>query len=126
MHPLFQLIATRPQLLADHAEAYAALVAVEVPRISAAWQRSAVFNALALCALIAGLVLAGVALMLWATLPDAPMRAAWVLLAVPLLALSAALACAMAARSGDAGVAMNNLRLQIAADIALLRAAAAA
>ena len=45
-HPLFHLLATRPQLLADHVEACAALVAAEVPR-SAAWKRDALFSALA-------------------------------------------------------------------------------
>ena len=85
MHPLFHLIATRPQLLADHAEAYAALVAAEAPRIAAAWKRSALLNVLALCSLAVGLVLTGVALMLVAAMPEAAMRAPWVLLAVPLL-----------------------------------------
>ena len=30
IHPLLQLIATQPQLLADHAEAYGEMLAVEV------------------------------------------------------------------------------------------------
>ena len=66
MHPLFHLLATRPQLLADHAEAYAELVAVEINRMSATWTRLALLNAMALCSLSVALALAGVALMLWA------------------------------------------------------------
>jgi CHASE2 domain-containing sensor protein len=124
MHPLFHLITSRPQLLADHAEAYAELVASEAPRVSAAWKRSALLNALALCSLVVGLVLAGVALMLWAVFPDPPMRAAWALLAVPLLPLAAAVACAVAAQMGGARDAFENLRQQVKADIAMLREAA--
>jgi hypothetical protein len=44
VHPLLHLIATRPQLLADHAEAYAELVAVEIDCMSATWTRRAPLN----------------------------------------------------------------------------------
>ena len=124
MHPLFHLIATRPQLLADHAEAYAALVAAEAPRISAAWKRSALFSALALCSLAVGVGLAGVALMLWAVIPEAAMRAPWALIAVPLLPLAAAVACAVATPRGGKHGALENLHQQVKADIVMLREAA--
>ena len=126
MHPLFHLIATRPQLLADHAEAYAALVAAEAPRIAAAWKRNALLNVLALCSLAVGLALAGVALMLWAVMPEATMRAPWVLLAVPLLPLAAALALGVAAQRGSEREAVDHLRQQVMADIVMLRDAARA
>ena len=45
VHPLLHLIATRLQRLADHAEAYAELVAVEIDRMSAIWTRLALRNA---------------------------------------------------------------------------------
>lgn len=124
MHPLFHLIATRPQLLADHAEAYAALVAAEAPRISAAWKRTALLNVLALCSLVLGLGLTGVALMLWAVIPEAATRAPWVLVAVPLLPLAAALALGVAAQRGSERDAFDQLRQQVKADIAMLRDAA--
>lgn len=126
MHPLLHLISTRPQLLAEHAEAYAELVGAEVPRIAAAWKRAALFNALALCSAAIALVLAGVSLLLWAVTLDAPVRALWVMYAVPLLPLAAAVAFALAARSGGGREAFEQLRVQVRADIRLLREVGAA
>jgi hypothetical protein len=120
MHPLFRLLTERPQLLAEHADAYAALIAAEVPRISAAWQRSTLLYALALCSALVGLVLAGVASMLWAALPALPLQAPWALIAAPALPLLASLVCLLAARSGRAVDAIALLRGQLQADIELL------
>lgn len=125
MHPLLRLIASRPQLLADHAQAYAELVAEEIPRVSAAWKRSALFTAAAAFGTTLALGLAGVALMLWAVLPEASMRAPWALLVVPLVPLAAALACVVAARRGSERAAFDELRLQVQADIGMLREVAA-
>jgi hypothetical protein len=119
MHPLFHLIATRPQLLTEHAEAYAELVSVEAPRISAAFKRSAWLLALALGSLGAGVVLAGVAVMLWAAAPEAHV-------AVPPLPRRAGLLCVLAARRGREREAFDNLRQQVMADIAMLRETARA
>ena len=77
MHPLLHLIATRPQLLAEHAQAYAELVSTELPRASAAWKRQALLNTLAWLGFLAALLLGGVALMLWASLPLSSMPAPW-------------------------------------------------
>ena len=49
LHPLLHLVATQPQLLADHAEAYAELVAEELGDFSVTWKRRALLNAVALC-----------------------------------------------------------------------------
>lgn len=125
MHPLFHLIASRPQLLADHALAYAELVAAEIPRVSAAWKRSALLTAAAVLGVALALGLAGVALMLWAVLPEASMRAPWALLVVPLVPLTAALVCLLAAQRGGERAAFDELRLQVQADIGMLREAAA-
>ena len=125
MHPLFHLIASRPQLLADHAQAYAELVAAEIPRVSAAWKRSALLTAAAVLGMALALGLAGVALMLWAVLPEASMRAQWALLVVPLVPLTAALVCLLAAQRGGERAAFDELRLQVQADIGMLREAAA-
>lgn len=123
MHVLLHLIATRPALLAEHAQAYAALAAVEVPRIAAALQRSALLHAAALCSLAVGAVLAGVGAMLWAVVPETTARAPWVLFAVPLVPLLAGLVFALAARTGGALEAAANLRQQVAADLSMLREA---
>jgi len=126
MHPLLRLLAERPQQLAEHADAYAALIAAELPRISAAWRRSALLHALALCSALVGSMLAGVAAMLWASAPAAlsPFASA-VLVAVPALPLVAALGCTWAARSVRALEAVEPLREQVRADIAMWREAAA-
>lgn len=124
MHPLLHLMATRPALLAEHAEAYAALIAAELPRISAAWQRSAWLSALALCGAAIGLVLAGVGVMLWAVVPEGSMHAPWALWVVPLVPLLASVGCMQAARSGSEREAIANLRQQFAADLLMLREAA--
>lgn len=126
MHPLFHLLATRPQLLADHAEAYAELVAVEVNHMSAAWMRLALLNTMALCSLSVALALAGVALMLWAVMPALPAQAPWVLIVVPLLPFAAAVGCLLAMRRGGQREAFDNLRQQVKADVLMLREVAAA
>lgn len=121
MHPLLHLIATRPHLLADHAEAYAELVAAEIGSVSAAWKRRAMLNAVALCCLGVAAVLAGVALMLWAVIPAAPVQALWVLIAVPLVPMVMAVWCVLAAQpQGDDGP-FDNVRRQVKADMAMLR-----
>ncbi len=125
IHPLLQLIATQPQLLADHAEAYAELMAEEIDGVSAAWKRRAVLNAVALCSLTAAAILAGVALMLWAVIPSADLQAPWALIAAPLPPVAAGLWCLMAARRLGEGRAFENLRRQLAADMAMLREVAA-
>jgi protein-S-isoprenylcysteine O-methyltransferase Ste14 len=124
MHPLLNLIATRPQLLADHAQAYAELMADELPRAASAWKRQALLNALALLGLLAALVLAGVALMLWAALPALSMPAPWLLVVVPLLPLAAAGACLIAAQARARRRGRSELQQQLSADLAMLRQAA--
>lgn len=126
MHPLLNLIATRPQLLAEHAQAYADLVADELPRAASDWKRQALLNLLALLAFLAALLLAGMALMLWGALPNTSMPAAWLLLVVPLLSLMAAIALFIAAQLGARRRGHSELRQQLQADLALLRAATAA
>jgi hypothetical protein len=126
MHPLLDVIATRPQLLAEHAQAYAELVAAELPRATAAWKRQALLNGLALLGLLASLMLGGVALMLWAALPLASMPTPWLLIAVPLLPAVAGIVCVIAARSGIEANLLGDLRLQVSADLTMLREAALA
>ena len=49
IHPLLRLAATQPQLLADHAEAYAGLVGEELGRSVAAGKQRLLLSAVALC-----------------------------------------------------------------------------
>ena len=120
MHPLFHLIATRPQLLAEHAQAYAALVSAEAGQMAVAWKRSAAHHAAALCSLVVAAVLAGVAVLLWAVVPPAQIQAQWALFVVPLPPVVLALGCLMAARKSTPDNAFDQLSRQVKADMALL------
>ncbi len=121
IHPLLRLIATEPQVLGDHVEAYAELVGDEVRKTGSAWGLRLGLYAAALCLLGVSLVLAGVALMLWAALPPSSFQAPWMLIAVPAAAFVAAAACALLARRNPVENAFDNIRKQLSADIAMLR-----
>lgn len=122
MHPLLTLLATRPQLLIDHAQGYVALLGEEFDLASAAWQRRTLLHAAALCFLAVALVLAGVALMLWVTVAT-PVNVLWVLVSIPVLPLVVASVCLWLAQRPTQGESFADLRRQINADMALLRAA---
>ena len=125
MHPLLKLIATQPQLLADHAEAYASLVSAELGIASTALKRRAMFSAAALCSFGVTAVLGGVALMFWGVVPLANSPAPWLLIAAPLAPALLAVACLLAARSPAEAAPFDNARLQVKADMAMLRELAA-
>ncbi len=137
LRALLRLISTQPTLLADHVQAYAELAADEFGQARAAWQRRLLLQAVCLCSLAVSAVLAGVALMLWAVIPEARMQAPWALLAAPLLPLLLALCCGCLAQSLAAKPALNGgqsgtlsgafprVREQLAADRAMLSEAAA-
>ena len=121
MHPLLRLVTNQPQLLAEHAEAYADLFGEELSTASAMWKRQALLGAVALCGLGVGLVLAGVALMLWAVIPPTDMRAPWALIVAPALPLLGAIVCAVAARAETTHGVFAAMRQQVKADVAMLR-----
>jgi hypothetical protein len=121
IHPIFRLIASQPQMLADHAEAYSELVAQEIDAFGARWKRRVLLGAVGLGALGVTLVLAGVAVMLWAVTPDESMRAPWALLIVPAVPGLVALVCFMIVRADAASSGFKNIRDQFAADVAMLR-----
>ncbi len=120
IHPLLRLVATQPQLLADHAEAYAGLVGEELSRSTSEWKRRVVLSAVALCLLGVAAVLGGVALMLWAVTPAANLQAPWALIAAPLVPAVIAAVCLLASRSSP-GDTFAGLRQQLAADLSMLR-----
>ena len=123
LHPIFHLVATQPQLLGQHAQAYGELLGTELSTQAAFWGRRAILSALAVCFLSVSLVLAGVALMLWTTLVPEPRAALWVLLTVPAAPAATALLCYGLARHRSAAdaQAFAELRRQMQADMALLR-----
>ena len=81
-----KLVTERPDLLVDHALAYAALAKREIESIRRQLLRRVLAGAVALAATLAFVILAGVALMLCATTAvqtQIQADSAWVLLAVP-------------------------------------------
>jgi len=125
MHPLLNLVATRPNLLAEHLQAYADLLADELPRAASGWKRRTILNGMAALCAMAALLFAGTASMLWAALPTASMPAAWLLVVVPLLPGVAAMACRFTALADSRDAGDSELMQQLRADLALLRNASA-
>ena len=126
IHPLLHLIATKPQLLGDHVEAYAELVGAEVGKTSKMWISRVVFYAIALFLLSAGLIFTGVALMLWAVVPSDNMNSPWLLIVVPLVPLIAGGFCIMKARAHPDQTPFETIKQQLNADMAMLREVSAA
>lgn len=122
LHPIFHLVATQPQLLGQHAQAYGELVSSELSAQASVWSRRALLMAVALCLLAVTVTLAGVATMLCAA-SVIESRSMWVLLVVPSVSGLAAIVCYVLARQrGTADAqAFSELRSQMQADLALLR-----
>jgi hypothetical protein len=125
IHPLLRLIATQPQLLADHAEAYAGLVSEDLSKTATVWKWRVVYYVVALSLVAVGVVLAGVALMFWAVTPPANMQAPWALIVGPAVPLLLAVVCVLLARRKSID-AFADLKQQAAADMAMLREVSAA
>jgi uncharacterized membrane protein YqjE len=121
--PFLRLVSSRPELLGDHAQAYAELFASELGSAGASFKRRALLTGLGICGLGVGAVLAGVALMLWAVMPANQAPALWALLVVPLPPFVLALGCLLAARRRNPEQPFGQLRRQAAADMAMLRQA---
>lgn len=119
--PLIRLVATKPHLLLNHAEAYAGLVAEELGEATGRWKQRLLLLGIALVAVIVALILGGVALMLWATLPMANIHAPWALWVAPLLPLALAVCCLVAARGDGDANNFENLRQQFKSDMEMLR-----
>jgi hypothetical protein len=125
-HPLFRLAASKPQLLAEHVLAYGDLLSAELTGAAELLRRKVVLQAAALaCLVIAGL-LAGVALMLWASLPSGSLHLPWVLVAVPAVPAVLGYWALVKSQAIGAGDLFAAVRLQLADDAAMLRELAAA
>lgn len=125
MHIFLRLIATRPHLLADHAQAYADLIAADFDDASTAFARRAVLGGAAMMGALVAALLTGVALLLWAVVPATQIHAPWLLIIVPLVPLTACVVCLVALRGSRPTGAFDNLRRQARADMAMLRESSA-
>jgi fatty acid desaturase len=123
IHPMLKIVASRPELLAEHLAAYGQLVAVQARAAAGQWRRRALLCTVATVAAALGFGLAGVALLLLAAVPLTAMPMPWLLLVVPLVPLTLAAACALQLQRLDEPSALAPLRDQFAADAALLREA---
>ena len=120
IHPLLRLIASHPELVSDHAQAYVALLGEDLGKTTSAFKRRAAFGAAAVCLGAVALLLGGVALMLWAVSLPAAVHAPWALIATPLIPALLALGCGLACRE-PAELPFDNLKQQFAADMRMLR-----
>lgn len=129
IHPLFRTLASRPDLLADHAGAYAALAQAELGEAARRWRQRLLWGLVVTVLALLALGLGGVALLLAAAVPVERMPAAWVLVALPasLALLALALGVWQARRHRDQTVFDAALwRAQWAQDQALWQEAARA
>ena len=125
LHPVLQLLTAEPQLAMDHVGFYVEWLGSEVSRASEWWRRRLVLIAMAIASLGVACVLAGVAVMLAASLSTISPSTGWVLVATPLLPLLVALACAVVLRSRPQERIMDQLKLQISQDMLMFREASA-
>lgn len=121
VHPLVRLAASRPQMLAEHLAAYAGLMAEEITIAAAQVKRQVSLQLLGVGCLAIGVVLAGVAVMLWASLPT--LNSPWVLALTPLVPVLLGAVALRSAGSGDTRDPFAPLHRQLAADAAMLRGA---
>jgi uncharacterized membrane protein YqjE len=125
LHPVVHLLATRPQWLAEHVDAYGELASAELSDAAAHGLRSLALAAVALCALGVAVTLAGVAVMLWAVTPTLSAPTQWALLITPAAPLLVALVCLVLRRLWHRSDLFALLVQQLQADVALLREGAA-
>ena len=122
IHPLIRLAFSRPELLAEHGEAYVALVGKEISQWKASLVRRAVMGVVAGVGALVSLIFVGVALMLWGVTPDAEMRSVWALLAPPVvMLLVTAVAAYIAVKGISQPSVVEDIKSQVRADIAMLR-----
>ncbi|MCK9687109.1 hypothetical protein [Scleromatobacter humisilvae] len=122
IHPIVHVAARRPQLLVEHAKAYGDLVLEEGRRTLASLVVHAVLYAAAAVLGVLGLVLAGVAVLLYAAVPG-ELRDAWLLVALPCATMVAAGACVIVARVLPIDVNLDVLGRQVRADIDMIHQA---
>lgn len=125
IHPLLRLVATQPQLLADHAEAYAGLFSEEIGRTVSGVKQRLLLTAVALGLIAVAAILGGVALMLWAVIPPSSVQSSWALLAAPGLPLIVGIICLLVGKKQPTE-RFAELKQQMAADLVMLREVSAA
>jgi hypothetical protein len=121
IHPVIKLIATRPDLLAEHAVGYGALFAAQAGEAAAQLRRNIVYAIVAMVCGGVGVGFAGTALLLVAALPLDGMPAPWALIVIPIVPLGIAAGCLFALKSQPAAWSMDSIKEQLDADRAMWR-----
>lgn len=121
IHPVFRLAASQPLLLAEHAAAYTSLLGEELAIGSARLKRRLALQLAGAACLVVATVLLGVAVLLWASLPDAGFRAPWLFVLTPVLPAALGLWALWLAQDREEAEWFAHLRIQLAEDAALLR-----
>jgi DNA-binding transcriptional LysR family regulator len=121
IHPVFRLAAAQPLWLAGHAAAYASLVSEELVLSGQSLQRRLTLQLAGGASLAVAFVLAGVALMLWFTLPREGAGMVPVLLITPAVPAGLGFWCLWAASRPVSRKAFARLREQLGLDASLLR-----
>jgi uncharacterized membrane protein YqjE len=121
LHPLFKTLATRPELLAEHAGAYVELASAEVFEAAERVLARATLMVGAVACGALGISLAGTAVMLAAVMPLQDMPAPWALALAPALPLAAAVVLWWAQRRHTLDLSFELLREQLALDRALMQ-----
>jgi uncharacterized membrane protein YqjE len=126
IHPLIRLLATQPQLVAEHMGAYAALLGSEVRQVKDRLLLRILLTGLALVLVMVAATLVGVSLMLWFTLPDLDTGARWALVLVPAMPVIGAVASMLVARRPITDESFQAVQVQLEADARMLSEAGAA
>jgi O-antigen/teichoic acid export membrane protein len=121
LHPIFSVLVSKPELVMEHVAGYASLVRDEASSVGKEVAKRAIAWGVTLVSALLFLVLAGVAVMLGAV-HDA---FHWTLVIVPGIALALAVAGFLVARKPLPEKAFTELKAQLDADAAALRAVGA-
>ena len=118
-----RLVTERPDLLIDHALAYAELAKAELQSVKRDVIRRVVAGGVALVSGLCFLMLAGVALMLYAT-REVNSDATWILVAVPgVMLVTSVIAAIVASKKGGGSEPVKSLTDQVRLDLQAFRGA---
>jgi hypothetical protein len=121
LHPIFSTVLGHPELIAEHAANYAALVRQEASEAGRGLVARIVAGVVAAASAMLALGLIGVAVLMGVLHGSFH----WVLVAVPGVALAIAGICAWVASRPFPGYAFDDLRAQVDADLRALHEAGA-
>jgi hypothetical protein len=117
LHPIFSVLVSKPELVMEHIAGYAALAREEASSVGLELAKRAIAWGVTLFAALVFLILAGVAAMLGAI-----HEFHWMLVVAPGIALAIAVAGFLVARRRLPEKAFTELKAQLDADTAALRA----